>query len=137
MFSFECVMGDTDGYTFRSPSSFHSRSKTKDTGSKNIKSNQHPSTEYPSILQIDFPCVLTVAFLSTAPPLADMGTREKYCAVCGCHFSLPDIRDPVNPDPDENALLPLGDPYDSRMLPQEMTEVRYESQSLDESLSTY
>lgn len=51
-----------------------------------------------------------------------MFTREKFCAVCGCLFSLPDIRDPVNPDPDENPLLAYGDCYDSRILPQEMTE---------------
>lgn len=53
-----------------------------------------------------------------------MFTREKYCAVCGCLSSLPDIRDPVHPDPDENPLLPHGDPYDSRILPRELTEVR-------------
>ena len=53
-----------------------------------------------------------------------MFTREKYCAVCGCLFRLPDIRDPVHPDPDENPLLPLGDLYDSRILPRELTEVR-------------
>lgn len=51
-----------------------------------------------------------------------MFTREKFCAVCGCLFSLPDIRDPVNPDSDENPLLAYGDCYDSRILPQEMTE---------------
>lgn len=53
-----------------------------------------------------------------------MYTGEKFCAVCGCLFSLPDVRDPVNPDPDEDCLLPLGDPYDSRILPQKLTEVR-------------
>lgn len=54
-----------------------------------------------------------------------MFTREKYCAVCGCLFSLPDIRDPVNPDPDEDPLLAYGYTYDSRLLPQKMTEVRH------------
>ena len=52
-----------------------------------------------------------------------MLSREKYCAVCGCHFSSPDIRDPENPDPDENPLLAYSDPYDSRILPQELTQV--------------
>lgn len=56
-----------------------------------------------------------------------MFTREKFCAVCGCHFSLPDIRDPVNPDPNEDPMLPFGDPYDSRLLPRKMTEVRFGS----------
>ncbi|KAL9628894.1 MAG: hypothetical protein Q9164_007112 [Protoblastenia rupestris] len=51
-----------------------------------------------------------------------MISREKYCAVCGCHFSLPDIRDPENPEPDENPLLAYSDPYDSRILPQELTQ---------------
>ena len=63
-----------------------------------------------------------------------MFTREKFCAVCGCHFSLPDIRDPVNPDPDEDPMLPLGDPYDSRILSQEMIQVRYKSQCPEKSL---
>ena len=64
-----------------------------------------------------------------------MWTREKYCAVCGCHFSLPDIRDPVNPDPDEDPVLPLGDPYDSRILPKDMIQVRSKSLYPDKSLS--
>ena len=49
---------------------------------------------------------------------------EMYCPVCGCAFSLPDIRDPVNPDPNENPTLELGDPYDSRLLPEDQIQVR-------------
>ena len=52
-----------------------------------------------------------------------MLTREKYCAVCGCPFSLPEIRNPVNPDPNEHWSLILGDPYDSRLLPLEQIQV--------------
>lgn len=53
-----------------------------------------------------------------------MWTRSKYCAVCGCSFGIPDIRDPVNPDPDEDPSILLGDPYDARLLPQGQTQVR-------------
>lgn len=52
-----------------------------------------------------------------------MFTKEKYCAVCGCPFSLPLIRDPENPDPNEDEMLALSDPYDSRVLPRELTSV--------------
>ena len=37
----------------------------------------------------------------------------------------------MNPDPDESPLLPYGDPYDSRILPQELTEVSDGSEGLD------
>ena len=49
---------------------------------------------------------------------------EMYCPVCGCAFSLPGIRDPINPDPNENPALELGDPYDSRLLPEDQIQVR-------------
>ena len=52
-----------------------------------------------------------------------MLTREKYCAVCGCPFSVPFIRNPENPDPDEDSMLVLNNPYDSRLLPRELTTV--------------
>ena len=52
-----------------------------------------------------------------------MFTKEKYCAVCGCPFSLPLIRNPENPDPDEDEMLALSDPYDSRVLPRDLTSV--------------
>ena len=60
-----------------------------------------------------------------------MYSAERYCVVCGCLFSLPDIRNPANPDPDEDCLLPYADPYDSRLLPREMTEVRHPSADPD------
>ena len=66
-------------------------------------------------------------------------TKEKYCAVCGCLFSMPLIRNPENPDPDEDPMLPLNDPYDSRVLPAELTAVRSSyapfSRSTDEAHS--
>ncbi|CAD6586962.1 MAG: hypothetical protein ASARMPRED_002896 [Alectoria sarmentosa] len=40
-----------------------------------------------------------------------MFTKEKYCAVCGCLFSLPLIRNPENPDPNEDEMLAVSDPY--------------------------
>ena len=52
-----------------------------------------------------------------------MFTKEKYCAVCGCPFSLPLIRNPEDPDPNEDEMLALSDPYDSRVLPRELTTV--------------
>lgn len=52
-----------------------------------------------------------------------MFTKEKYCAVCGCLFSLPLIRDPEHPDPNEDSMLQYSDPYDSRVLPKELTLV--------------
>lgn len=52
-----------------------------------------------------------------------MFTREKYCAVCGCLFSLPLLRNPENPDPNEDETLALNDPYDSRVLPRHLTTV--------------
>ena len=52
-----------------------------------------------------------------------MFTKEKYCAVCGCPFSLPLIRNPDNPDPNEDEMLALSDPYDSRVLPRALTSV--------------
>lgn len=52
-----------------------------------------------------------------------MFTKEKYCAVCGCPFSLPLIRNPEDPDPNEDEMLALSDPYDSRVLPRELTSV--------------
>ena len=66
-------------------------------------------------------------------------TKEKYCAVCGCLFSMPLIRNPENPDPNEDPMLPLNDPYDSRVLPAELTAVQSSysplSQSTDEANS--
>lgn len=68
-----------------------------------------------------------------------MLTKEKYCAVCGCLFSLPLIRNSENPDPNEDPMLPLNDPYDSRLLPVELTAVQRlyspQSQSTDEANS--
>ena len=52
-----------------------------------------------------------------------MFTREKYCAVCGCPFSLPLFRDPEQPDPDGDEILLLCAGYDSRVLPEELTHV--------------
>ncbi len=52
-----------------------------------------------------------------------MWSREKYCAVCGCPFSVPLIRNPENPDPNEDYMLTLSNPYDSRVLPRELTTV--------------
>ena len=52
-----------------------------------------------------------------------MFTREKYCAVCGCLFSLPLLRNPENPDPNEDEMLALNDPYDLRVLPRDLTTV--------------
>lgn len=69
-------------------------------------------------------------------------TKEKYCALCGCLFSLPLIRNPENPDPNEDPMLPLNDPYDSRVLPAELTAVHRpyspqppQSQTTDEANS--
>lgn len=42
--------------------------------------------------------------------------------MCGCPFSLPLIRNPENPDPNEDEMLALNDPYDSRVLPRELTK---------------
>ena len=52
-----------------------------------------------------------------------MFTRKKYCAVCGCLFSLPLLRDPDDPDPNEDTMLALNNPYDSRVLPRDLTSV--------------
>lgn len=52
-----------------------------------------------------------------------MFTKEKYCAVCGCPFSLALIRNPEHPDPNEDEMLALSNPYDSRVLPRELTSV--------------
>lgn len=54
-----------------------------------------------------------------------MFTKEKYCAVCGCPFSLPLIRNPQDPDPNEDTMLALSNPYDSRLLPRELTTVTF------------
>ena len=75
--------------------------------------------------------LISVTFCSTSwrfrsgPTVASLSMycREKYCALCGCLFSLPKLRNPENPDPDEDPLLVYSDPYDSRVLPRELTEV--------------
>ena len=52
-----------------------------------------------------------------------MFTKKKYCAVCGCPFSLPLIHNPENTDLNEDEILALRDPYDPRVLPRELTSV--------------
>lgn len=37
-------------------------------------------------------------------------------------MSVP-IRNPIDPDPNEDCLLSYSDPYDERVLPEEQTEV--------------
>ena len=54
-----------------------------------------------------------------------MFTREKYCAVCGCLFNLPLLRNPDNPDPTEDEMLALNNPYDLRVLPRDLTTVNF------------
>lgn len=52
-----------------------------------------------------------------------MFTKEKYCAVCGCLFSLPLIRKPENPALNGDEILASSDGYDSRVLPRELAGV--------------
>lgn len=52
-----------------------------------------------------------------------MFTKEKYCAVCGCPFSLPLIHTPET-DPNEDELLILSSEYDPRVLPRELAVIR-------------
>ena len=54
-----------------------------------------------------------------------MLTKEKYCAVCGCPFSLALLQNPNNPDFDEDEMLVLSNPYDSRVLPGQLTIVQF------------
>ena len=52
-----------------------------------------------------------------------MFTKEKYCAVCGCPFSLPLIHTPET-DPNEDEMLILSFMYDPRVLPRELAVIR-------------
>lgn len=52
-----------------------------------------------------------------------MLNEEDNCAGCGCSFSLPLVRNPEDPDPNEDGMLALSDSYDSRVLSRELTSV--------------
>ena len=54
-----------------------------------------------------------------------MFPREKYCAVYRYLFSLPLLHDPENPDPNEDEMLALNNPYDLRVLSRDLTTVFY------------
>ena len=52
-----------------------------------------------------------------------MFTKEKYCAICGCPFSLPLIQTPQEPSLDEDGILTLRCQYDPRVLPKELAVI--------------
>lgn len=89
------------------------------TQALNLQSEQHSSLQgplkYSESLSL-FSCHRTVSF--TIPPFGEHVLQGEVLRCMRLSLQLAQIREPVQPDPDENPLLPYSNPYDSRLLPE-------------------